>query len=180
MGCTPVPKRNFFVKFENSPWPPHLNLGAIPNYETNAPSAAMYSVRQTTWDHIWSQITVEKSKEHATSMLMHATIKVFWGHIWKLAVEKLSNYHKSATLRSKDTNDWQKIFHMWNMWKCIHSSFKPEQAYRHHRGEKPLIGPNLCQLWLQFQLERHEMVHTGPTRGPIKNIVQVCLILFPV
>ena len=39
----------------------------------------------------------------------------------------------------------------------IHSSFKPEQAHCHHRGEKPLIGPNLCQLWLQFQLERHEM-----------------------
>ena len=36
---------------------------------------------------------------------------------------------------------------MWNMWKGIHSSFKPEQAHRHHRGEKPLIGPNLCQLW---------------------------------
>ena len=93
----------------------------------------MYSVRQTTWDHIWSPITVEKSKKHATSVLMHATIKVFWGHIWKLAVEKWSNYHKSATLRSID---WQKIFHMWNVWKCIHSSFKPQQAYRHHRGEK--------------------------------------------
>ena len=30
-----------------------------------------------------------------------------------------------ATLHSKDTNDWQKIFYLWNMWKGIHSSFKP-------------------------------------------------------
>ena len=57
------------------------------------------------------------------------------------------------------------------MWKGIHFSFKPVQAYRHHCGEKTFIGPNLYQLWLQFQLERHEMVHTGPTRGPIKKTI---------
>ena len=50
------------------------------------------------------------------------------------------------------------------MWKGIHFSFKPVQAYRHHCGEKTFIGPNLYQLWLQFQLERHEMVHTGPIK----------------
>ena len=44
------------------------------------------------------------------------------------------------------------------MWKGIHFSFKPVQAYRHHCGEKTFIGPNLYQLWLQFQLERHKMV----------------------
>ena len=42
------------------------------------------------------------------------------------------------------------------------------QAYCHHRGNKSLISPNLCQLWIQFdhnfQLKRHKMVHTGPTR----------------
>ena len=61
------------------------------------------------------------------------------------------------------------------MWKGIHSSFKPEQAHCHHRGEKPLIGPNLCQLWLQFDhnvsIEKaRDGAHCiGPTQRPIRK-----------
>ena len=75
-----------------------------------------------------------------------------------------------VTLRSKD-----KTKNMWNMWKGIHSSFKPEQAHCHHRGEKPLIGPNLCQLWLQFDhnvsIEKaRDGAHCiGPTQRPIRK-----------
>ena len=32
------------------------------------------------------------------------------------------------------------------MWKGIHSSFKPAQAYRHHHGEKPLFWPQLVLI----------------------------------
>lgn len=35
----------------------------------------------------------------------------------------------SATIYSKDTKNY-----LWNMWKGIRSSFKPAQAYDHHRG----------------------------------------------
>ena len=85
-----------------------------------------------------------------------------------------------VTLRSKD-----KTKNMWNMWKGIHSSFKPEQAHRHHRGEKPLIGPNLCQLWLQFDhnvsIEKaRDGAHCiGPTQRPIRKTF-FFLMLFPV
>ena len=85
-----------------------------------------------------------------------------------------------VTLRSKD-----KTKNMWNMWKGIHSSFKPEQAHCHHRGEKPLIGPNLCQLWLQFDhnvsIEKaRDGAHCiGPTQRPIRKTF-FFLMLFPV
>ena len=78
-----------------------------------------------------------------------------------------------------------KWYFMWNMWKGIHSSFKPEQAHRHHRGEKPLIGPNLCQLWLQFDhnvsIEKaRDGAHCiGPTQRPIRKTF-FFLMLFPV
>ena len=71
---------------------------------------------------------------------MKEDLDVRWSKIWN--GERILEH--CVTLHSKDTNDWQKIFHMWNMWKGIHSSFKPAQAYRHRHGEKPLIGPNLC------------------------------------
>ena len=32
------------------------------------------------------------------------------------------------------------------MWKGIHPSFKPAQAYRHHHGEKPLFWPQLVLI----------------------------------
>ena len=76
-----------------------------------------------------------------------------WRNIWMLGGRRfvMRNVYWNiaihcVTLRSKDTNDWQKIFHMWNMWKGIHSSFKPAQAYHHHHGEKPLFWPQLVLI----------------------------------
>ena len=50
--------------------------------------------------------------------------------------------------------------------------FTPASNLRKHivttMGRNHYFGPNLCWLWLQFQLERLKMVHT-------KKVVQVCL-----
>ena len=103
---------------------------------------------------------------------MKEDLDVRWSKIWN--GERILEH--CVTLHSKDTNDWQKIFHMWNMWKGIHSSFKPAQAYRHHHGEKPLIGPNLCNCGSSFNWKDSRWCTPG---GAIKKFFKCVLMLFP-
>ena len=71
-----------------------------------------------------------------------------------------------ATLHSKDTNDWQKMFFICEICgKVFTPASNLASILSPPWGE--IIGPSLYQLWLQFdqnfQLKRHKMVHTGPT-----------------
>ena len=67
----------------------------------------------------------------------------------------------SATICSKDTTNY-----LQNMWKGIRSSFKPAQAYGHHRGGKNNKLAPICvncgsSLIKMDELKRHEIMHNG-------------------
>ena len=129
--------------------------------------------------HQNSSRKLTNSQGTAKKMLLHLINKLAMLKVWWM--DGPTNWPGIKKWKYADKTK-RKIFHLWSMWKGIHFSFKPAQAYRHHCREKPFVGPNLCQLWLQFdqnfQLKRHKMVHTGPTRGPIQNnIVLKCVLM---
>ena len=86
-------------------------------------------------DHVDLQTPPTWENFCTTSAFGSTRFAVYWKIVWL----------------SKGTNDWQQIFHLWNMWKGFNSGFKPAQAYR--------------------QFKRHKMVHTNKKRF----FLQVCL-----